>query len=146
MTSTTRPRSSSTARHPEDEFIGFRLKQGVYGQRQADIQMCRIKLPMGGVTPAQMEMFADVVEEYAPGKGPHRPGRTSRFTHIPLRQMAELIRKVSDAGLSSREGCGNTVRNVTGDPWAGIAEGELFDITPYAGAYVRFFVRHPRRS
>ena len=57
--------------------------------------------------------------------------------------MAELIRKVSDAGLSSREGCGNTVRNVTGDPWAGITDGELFDITPYAGAYVRYFVRHP---
>ena len=51
---------------------------------------------------------------------------------------------MSDAGLSSRrEGCGNTVRNVTGDPWAGITEGELFDITPYAGAYVRYFVRHP---
>src|SRR5205085_5358561 len=49
----------------------------------------------------------------------------------------------SDSGLSSREGCGNTVRNVTGDPWAGVAEGELFDITPYAGAYVRYFVRHP---
>ena len=50
----------------ETEFIGFRLKQGVYGQRQADVQMCRIKLPMGGVTPGQMDVFADVVEEYAP--------------------------------------------------------------------------------
>ena len=129
---------------PEDEFIGFRLKQGVYGQRQADVQMCRIKLPMGGVTPAQMEMFADVVEEYAPlNKGHITTRQNIQIHHIPLRQMAELIRKVSDAGLSSREGCGNTVRNVTGDPWAGITEGELFDITPYAGAYVRYFVRHP---
>src|SRR5918999_1298664 len=50
----------------ENEFIGFRLKQGVYGQRQADVQMVRIKLPMGGITPEQMEMFADVVEEWAP--------------------------------------------------------------------------------
>src|SRR5918998_1499744 len=49
----------------------------------------------------------------------------------------------SEVGLSSREGCGNTVRNVTGDPWAGVCEGELFDPTPYAGAYVRYFVRHP---
>ena len=129
---------------PEDEFIGFRLKQGVYGQRQADVQMCRIKLPMGGVTPAQMEMFADVVEEYAPlNKGHITTRQNIQIHHIPLRQMAELIRKVSDAGLSSREGCGNTVRNVTGDPWAGITEGELFDITPYASAYVRYFVRHP---
>jgi sulfite reductase beta subunit-like hemoprotein len=128
----------------ETEFIGFRLKQGVYGQRQADVQMCRIKLPMGGVTPEQMEMFADVVEEYAPlNKGHVTTRQNIQIHHIPLRQMAELIRKVSDSGLSSREGCGNTVRNVTGDPWAGVTEGELFDITPYAGAYVRYFVRHP---
>jgi sulfite reductase (ferredoxin) len=128
----------------ETEFIGFRLKQGVYGQRQADVQMCRIKLPMGGVTPEQMEMFADVVEEYAPlNKGHVTTRQNIQIHHIPLRQMAELIRKVSDSGLSSREGCGNTVRNVTGDPWAGVCEGELFDITPYAGAYVRYFVRHP---
>jgi sulfite reductase beta subunit-like hemoprotein len=57
--------------------------------------------------------------------------------------MAELIREISSVGLSSREGCGNTVRNVTGDPWAGVTEGELFDITPYLVAYVRYFVRHP---
>jgi sulfite reductase beta subunit-like hemoprotein len=128
----------------EADFIGFRLKQGVYGQRQADVQMCRIKLPMGGITPEQMEMFADVVEEYAPlNKGHITTRQNIQIHHIPLRQMAELIRKVSDSGLSSREGCGNTVRNVTGDPWAGVCEGELFDITPWAGAYVRYFVRHP---
>ena len=63
--------------------------------------------------------------------------------HIPLADAAELIREISDAGLSSREGCGNTVRNVTGDPWAGVAADELFDPTPYAVAYVRYFVRHP---
>ena len=63
--------------------------------------------------------------------------------HIPLADAAELIREISEAGLSSREGCGNTIRNVTGDPWAGVSEGEPFDITPYAVAYVRYFVRHP---
>jgi sulfite reductase beta subunit-like hemoprotein len=128
----------------ETEFIGFRLKQGVYGQRQADVQMCRIKLPMGGITPEQWEMFADVTEEYAPLNKSHITTRQNiQIHHIPLRQMAELIRKVSDSGLSSREGCGNTVRNVTGDPYAGVCEDELFDITPWAGAYVRYFVRHP---
>jgi sulfite reductase beta subunit-like hemoprotein len=128
----------------ETEFIGFRLKQGVYGQRQADVQMCRIKLPMGGITPEQMEMFADVIEEYAPlNKGHITTRQNIQIHHIPLMQMAELIRKVSDSGLSSREGCGNTVRNVTGDPFAGVCDDELFDITPYAGAYVRYFVRHP---
>jgi sulfite reductase beta subunit-like hemoprotein len=129
---------------PEDEFIGFRLKQGVYGQRQADVQMIRTKLPLGGITPEQMEMFAEVVEEFAPlNKGHITTRQNIQLHHIPLRDAARLIRRISDAGLSSREGCGNTVRNVTGDPWAGVCEGELFDPTPWAGAYVRYFVRHP---
>ena len=129
---------------PEDQFIGFRLKQGVYGQRQPDVQMCRIKLPMGGVTPEQMDVLGDVVERYAPLRKGHVTTRQNiQIHHIPLPQMAELIREISAVGLSSREGCGNTVRNVTGDPFAGVAADELFDITPYAGAYVRYFVRHP---
>src|SRR4051794_1540835 len=133
-----------TGEIPEEEFIGFRLKQGVYGQRQADVQMIRTKLPMGGITPEQMEMFAEVVEQFAPlNKGHITTRQNIQMHHVPLRDAAKLIRRISDAGLSSREGCGNTVRNVTGDPWAGVSEGELFDITPYAGAYVRYFVRHP---
>lgn len=128
----------------ETEFIGFRLKQGVYGQRQADVQMIRVKLPMGGITPDQMDAFASVVEKYAPlNKGHVTTRQNIQIHHVPLRDAAKLIRELSDSGLSSREGCGNTVRNVTGDPFAGICEGELFDITPYAGAYVRYFVRHP---
>ena len=128
----------------EDQFIGFRLKQGVYGQRQPGVQMIRVKLPMGGVTPEQMEAFADAIEEWAPlGKGHITTRENIQIHHVPLPDAAKFIRKISDAGLSSREGCGNTIRNVTGDPWAGISEGELFDITPYAMAYVRYFVRHP---
>jgi sulfite reductase beta subunit-like hemoprotein len=128
----------------ETEFIGFRLKQGVYGQRQADVQMIRVKLPMGGVTPEQLEAFASVIEKYAPlNKGHITTRQNIQIHHVPLRDAAALIRELSDSGLSSREGCGNTVRNVTGDPWAGVCEGELFDITPYATAYVRYFVRHP---
>src|SRR2546423_6114426 len=127
----------------ETQFIGFRLKQGVYGQRQADVQMIRTKLPMGGITPDQIDMFADVVEEWVPLRKAHITTRQNiQLHHVPLREAAKLIRRISDSGLSSREGCGNTVRNVTGDPWAGVTEGELFDITPYAGAYVRYFVRH----
>jgi sulfite reductase (ferredoxin) len=129
---------------PEDRFIGFRLKQGVYGQRQADVQMIRVKLPFGGITPEQMEAFADVVERYAPlNKGHITTRQNVQLHHIPLRDAAAAIRELSDSGLSSREGCGNTVRNVTGDPWAGVCENELFDPTPYVGAYVRYFVRHP---
>ncbi len=129
---------------PEDEFIGFRLKQGVYGQRQPDVQMVRVKLPFGGVTPEQMEAFADVVEKWAPLEKGHITTRQNiQIHHVPLRDMESLIREISGVGLSSREGCGNTVRNVTGDPWAGIAPDEIFDPTPYAGAYARYFVRHP---
>ena len=127
-----------------DEFIKFRLKQGVYGQRQPDVQMIRVKLPMGGVTPEQLEAFADVIERYVPLKKGHVTTRQNiQMHHVPLPDAAKLIRELGDAGLSSREGCGNTMRNVTGDPRAGTLDGELFDITPYAGAYVRYFVRHP---
>jgi sulfite reductase beta subunit-like hemoprotein len=128
----------------ETEFIKFRLKQGVYGQRQADVQMVRVKLPFGGISPDQMDAFADVIERYVPlNKGHITTRQNIQLHHVPLPDAAKLIRELSDAGLSSREGCGNTVRNVTGDPWAGIAKDELFDLTPYAGAYVRYFVRHP---
>jgi sulfite reductase beta subunit-like hemoprotein len=127
-----------------DEFTKFRLKQGVYGQRQPDVQMIRVKLPMGGVNPDQLDAFADVIEKYVPLRKGHVTTRQNiQMHHVPLPDAANLIRELGEAGLSSREGCGNTMRNVTGDPRAGTLEGELFDITPYAGAYVRYFVRHP---
>ncbi|HEX8648824.1 MAG TPA: nitrite/sulfite reductase [Thermoleophilaceae bacterium] len=126
----------------EDQFIGFRLKQGVYGQRQANVQMIRVKLPFGGVSPEQMEAFADVAEKYTPlVKGHITTRQNIQYHHVPLPDAAKAIRLLSEAGLSSREACGNTVRNVTGDPWAGVTD-ELYDITPYAGAFVRYFVRN----
>src|SRR3954447_5657640 len=128
----------------EDEFIKFRLKQGVYGQRQPGVQMIRTKLPMGGITPEQMEAFADAIEKYVPlNKGHITTRQNIQVHHVPLPDAAKFIRDISDSGLSSREGCGNTVRNVTADPWMGISEGEPFDLTPYSAAYVRYFVRHP---
>ena len=127
----------------EEKFIGFRLKQGVYGQRQPDVQMIRVKLPFGGVTPEQMDAFAELAERFTPLQKGHVTTRQNfQFHHVPLPDAAEAIRLISDSGLSTREACGNTVRNVTGDPWAGITDGELFDITPYAGAFVRYFVRN----
>jgi sulfite reductase beta subunit-like hemoprotein len=128
----------------EDTFVPFRLKQGVYGQRQPDVQMIRVKLPFGGVSPEQMEAFAMAIERWVPlDKGHITTRQNIQMHHVPLAHAAELIRELGDAGLSSREGCGNTVRNVTADPLAGVATDEVFDPTPYAGAYVRFFVRHP---
>src|SRR6185312_6519638 len=128
----------------ETEFIKFRLRQGVYGQRQPDVQMIRVKLPWGGISPEQMEMFADAIEQYVPLRKGHVTTRQNiQVHHVPLPDAAAYIRMISDAGLSSREGCGNTMRNVTGDPWAGVHPDEVFDPTPYAGAYVLYFVRHP---
>jgi sulfite reductase (ferredoxin) len=128
----------------ETDFIKFRLKQGVYGQRQPDVQMIRVKLPFGGVTPEQMEGFAAAIEKYAPlNKGHITTRQNIQIHHIPLMDAAAFIREVGEWALSSREGCGNTMRNVTGDPWAGVCDDEPFDPTPYAGAYVRYFVRHP---
>src|SRR5436305_85859 len=128
----------------EDEFIPFRLKQGVYGQRQPGVQMIRTKLPLGGINPEQLEKFAEVIERYAPLRRGHITTRQNiQMHHVPLADAGRAIRELGDAGLSSREGCGNTIRNVTGDPWAGVSEGAPFDITPYAMAYVRYFVRHP---
>jgi sulfite reductase beta subunit-like hemoprotein len=130
-------------RLPEDQFIGFRLKQGVYGQRQVERQMIRVKLPFGGVNPEQLDSFAEVVERYVPLRKGHITTRQNvQLHHVPLPDAAKLIREISASGLSSREGCGNTIRNVTGDPWAGVCENELFDPTPYVGAYVRYFVRN----
>jgi sulfite reductase beta subunit-like hemoprotein len=131
-------------RQDSDEFIPFRLKQGVYGQRQPDVQMVRVKLPLGGINPEQMEAFAAGIDKYVPLRKGHITTRQNiQMHHVPLPDAAALIRELGEAGLSSREGCGNTVRNVTGDPRAGTLPGELFDITPYAGAFVRYFVRHP---
>ncbi|MBS1886563.1 MAG: nitrite/sulfite reductase [Actinobacteria bacterium] len=133
-----------SGRKEELEFIPFRLRQGVYGQRQSDVQMIRVKLPFGGVSPEQMDTFASVVEKYAPlVKGHITTRQNIQIHHVPLPDAEKLLREIAEAGLSSREGCGNTVRNVTGDPWAGVAGDEIFDPTPYAGAYVRYFVRHP---
>jgi sulfite reductase beta subunit-like hemoprotein len=128
----------------EADFIKFRLKQGVYGQRQPDVQMIRVKLPMGGVTPEQLEAFANVIDQYVPLRKGHVTTRQNiQMHHIPLPDITSVMRELAETGLSSREGCGNTMRNVTGDPRAGVLDDELFDITPYAGAYVRYFVRHP---
>src|ERR1700694_1292994 len=98
----------------EDEFIKFRLKQGVYGQRQADVQMIRVKLPFGGISPEQLEAFADGIERWVPLRKGHITTRQNiQLHHIPLKDAAQLIRVLGDVHLSSREGCGNTMRNVT---------------------------------
>ncbi len=127
----------------EVEFMLYRLRQGVYGQRQPDVHMNRVKLPMGGVSADQLDAFGEAAETFAPLKKGHITTRQNIQLHfVPLDQMPDMLRVLGRAGLSSREACGNTVRNVTADPWAGILPGEVFDPTPYAGAFVRYWVRN----
>lgn len=124
-------------------FMGFRLRQGVYGQRQPDVQMIRVKLPFGGFTPDQFDTFADIAETYAPLKKGHITTRQNvQFHFIPLLESAQILWRLGDSGLSTREACGNTVRNVVCDPFAGVDPDEAFDPTPYVGALVRYFIRN----
>ena len=126
------------------EFTPFRLRQGVYGQRQPDVQMVRVKVPGGILTPEALEALGLVAQEYAPlGKGHITTRENIQFHHIPLAQCPAVLRLLGEAGLSTREACGNTVRNVVGSPSAGVCADEVFDATPYLTAYVRFGVRHP---
>ena len=125
-------------------FTPFRLRQGVYGQRQADVQMIRVKIPGGILTPEAMEGLGEVAERYAPlGKGHITTRENVQFHHIPLAECPDVLRLLGAVGLTTREACGNTVRNVVGSPYAGVDPDEVFDPTPYLAAYVRFGVRHP---
>ena len=126
------------------QFMAFRLRQGIYGQRQPDVHMVRVKAPFGGLTADQLDALGEVAERFAPlGKGHVTTRENIQFHHVLLSDGAPLMRILGEVGLSTREACGNTVRNVTGCPSAGVCSDEPFDVTPYAAAYFRYFVRHP---
>ena len=126
------------------EFTPFRLKQGVYGQRQSDVQMIRVKVPGGIVTTEAMQALGDFAEKYAPlGKGHLTTRENVQFHHVPLAECPDALRLLGAAGLSTREACGNVVRNVVGAPTSGVCAAEVFDPTPYLAAFVRFAVRNP---
>ena len=125
-------------------FQAFRLRMGVYGQRQADVHMLRVKLPVGEVFAEQLEALGTVAGEYAPMKKGHVTTRENmQFHFVPIAEAHEALNVLGQVGLSTREACGNTVRNVAGCPLSGVCNDEPFDATPYAGAYARYFLRHP---
>ena len=127
-----------------NDFMAFRLRQGVYGQRQPDVHMVRIKIPFGGMNAEQLDMMGDVVDRYVPlNKGHVTTRENIQLHHIPLEETPEIMRLLASVGLTTREACGNTVRNVTGCAIAGVCAEEPFDVTPYAAAFSRYFVRHP---
>jgi sulfite reductase beta subunit-like hemoprotein len=116
----------------EDDFRPFRLKHGIYGQRQPGVQMVRSKIPSGMLTAAQAGQLARVADEFGGGKGHLTTRQNIQFHFVALDRVADLMHVLADAGLTNREACYNTVRNVTTCAWAGIARDEVFDVRPYA--------------
>jgi len=128
----------------DSDFVPYRLRMGTYGQRQENMQMMRIKLPYGGVTAEQMDALAEVAEKHSGMRRGHITTRENfQFHFVPLEQASAVMRILAEAGLSTREACGHTVRNVTGCPYAGITDHQLFDVTPYLAAYARSLIRNP---
>ncbi len=126
-----------------DLFKPFRLQYGIYGQRQADVQMVRIKIPFGGMTSNQVRRVAELAETYATGVGHVTTRQDIQLHFVPLPQVSTVMRKLEEVGLTTREACANTVRNVTACHLAGVCQGEVFDVTPYANTVARHLLRNP---
>jgi sulfite reductase beta subunit-like hemoprotein len=126
-----------------EQFRPFRLKHGTYGQRQPGFQMLRVKVAAGVLTGKQLRMLAEIADKYSTGRGHLTTRENVQFHFVKLENVGAAMRLLADAGLTTREACGNTVRNVTSCPVAGICPGEAFDVTPYALGVSRYLLRHP---
>src|SRR5271170_6062383 len=152
-------------------FAETRLRRGAYGQRYDNGQrsdgtttrslnypstntkgpntlwdapgMQRIKIPFGGLNAAQLEMLADLCEEYSDGIAHITTRQDVQLHFIHIEDTPALMRRLASAGITTREACGNSVRNVTACPYAGVCQDEAFDITPYSRALARFLLGHP---
>jgi sulfite reductase (NADPH) hemoprotein beta-component len=127
---------------PED-WRRFRLVRGTYGQRQDNVQMLRIKIPQGILTGSQLRALAGVASRYSRGFCHVTTRQNIQFHFVPLGVVESAMRELADEGLTTREACGNSVRNITGCPLAGTSDSEIFEVTPYARALTRYFLRHP---
>ena len=131
-------------RYDADSFRRFRLQHGAYGTRMTgDYAMVRIKVPAGEILPRQLEKIAHLSEAYSIGSA-HLSTRENVQLHwVVLEDVSEIMRGLAEVGLTSREACGNTVRNVMCSPLSGVCGDEKFDATPHALATARFFLRNP---
>jgi sulfite reductase beta subunit-like hemoprotein len=126
-----------------DDWRRFRLVRGTYGQRQDNVQMLRIKIPQGILTSSQMRALAGVATRYSRGFCHVTTRQNIQFHFVQLSVVETVMRELADEGLTTREACGNSVRNITGCPYAGTSDSEIFDVTPYAEVLTRYFLRHP---
>ena len=128
----------------EDVFRIFRLNNGIYGQRQGGHnQMVRVKVPYGSLTPDQLEMLAHVADTYSRGWGHITTRQNIQFHFVQLENITDVMRDLAAVGLTTREACGDTVRNVMGCHLAGACPFEVLDISPWAEAAFLHFLRHP---
>lgn len=127
----------------EEKFRSLRLARGVYGQRQQGVQMVRIKLPYGKMTFRQWKRISDISDEYSTGNLHLTTRQDIQIHFVSLDRTPELWSKLEQDDVTLREACGNTVRNVTASPTAGIDKNEPFDVTPHADAVFRYFLRNP---
>lgn len=126
-----------------DEWRAFRLAQGTYGQRQPVVHMIRAKIPQGVLDGRQLDALADVADRFSRGFAHVTTRQNVQFHFIEPHDVERAMRVLADTGLTTREACGNSVRNITGCPYAGVAEDEVFDVTPYGEALTRHLLRHP---
>lgn len=116
----------------DDEFRAQRLRRGVYSQRQTGVHMIRTKIPGGSLTAAQMDQLALIADEFGGGKGHLTTRQNIQYHFVPLPQVSDLLHRLADFRLTTREACYNTVRNVTACPLSGLLADEVFDVHPYA--------------
>jgi sulfite reductase (NADPH) hemoprotein beta-component len=127
-----------------DEWRAFRLVRGTYGQRQlTDASMLRVKIPQGILDVPQLDAMAEVAERYSRGFGHITTRQNIQLHFLKLHDVELAMQRLADAGMTTREACGNSVRNITACPYAGVAADEPFDVTPYAEALTRYLLRHP---
>lgn len=126
-----------------DAWRAFRLVNGVYGQRQENVSMIRVKIPLGALSPAQLLAMAEVAERWSTGKAHVTTRQNFQFHFVKLPDTEHALRLMAEVGLTTREACGNAVRNVTGCPFMGTSAHEPFDATPYADALTRHLLRGP---
>ncbi|MEO0469756.1 MAG: nitrite reductase [Bacteroidota bacterium] len=127
----------------EERFRSLRLARGVYGQRQPGVQMIRIKLPYGKMTTQQLRRISAVADEYSNGHLHATTRQDIQIHYVSLDRTPELWSDLEKDDVTLREACGNTVRNVTASPLAGVDPDEPFDVTPYAHAFFEYFLRNP---
>ena len=124
-----------------EQYRQYRLSRGVYGQRQENLHMVRVKIPQGLLTGAQLRALADVADRYSRGYGHVTTRQNIQFHHVKPEHAGPFLLALADCGLTTREACSHTVRNVVACAYAGVCSGAPFDVTPYAEAVTRHFLR-----